>query len=200
MRKETKKPLAISVMLALLSAISIIAGKYLSFGVGEVLRFGFENLPIIFAGIAFGPGAGAIVAVCADLIGCLLVGYAINPIVTLGAAAIGAVSGLVYLLLSRLPKDPIPLSAKIILSTLASHLIGSVIIKTFGLSKFYGMPFGILMLWRLLNYAIVGAFEGTIVYILCKNRSISAAIRSLRRKTAAKKKTESEERHTDELR
>ena len=83
-----KMPLRVSVLMAMLSAISIICGKYLAFGVGNVLRFSFENLPIIFASVALGPIPGMLVGIVADLVGCLMVGYTINPLVTLGAAAI----------------------------------------------------------------------------------------------------------------
>ncbi|MBP3583660.1 MAG: folate family ECF transporter S component, partial [Clostridia bacterium] len=79
--KKAQLPLQLAVALSMLAAISIILGKYLAFGIGNVLRFSFENLPIAFAGIAFGPIAGALVGAVADLIGCLLVGYEINWLV-----------------------------------------------------------------------------------------------------------------------
>ena len=71
-------PLTLTVMLTMLSAMSIVLGKLLAVNLGEVLRLSFENLPIIFAGLAFGPLAGAAVGLVADTVGCLLVGYAIN--------------------------------------------------------------------------------------------------------------------------
>ena len=82
------RPLRVTVACALLIALSIVCGKFLQFPVGEAMRFSFENLPILFAGMAFGPLAGVLVGTVADLIGCLAVGYAINPLVTLGAAAV----------------------------------------------------------------------------------------------------------------
>ena len=77
---------------AILAAFSIILGKYLAINVGENFRFSMENLPILLAGLYLGPLAGAIVGAVADLVGCLLVGYAINPIITLGAVSIGFIS------------------------------------------------------------------------------------------------------------
>ena len=162
---------------AMLSAISIILGKYLAFGVGNVLRFSFENLPILFAGIAFGPTVGGLVGAVADLVGCLLVGYEINPLVTLGAISIGTVSGICYHLFK---KARLHLAFAISFSIISAHLIGSVIIKTFGLAAFYDFPFIILMLWRLLNYIIVGAVECMLIYTLVKNRAISSAIASVK--------------------
>lgn len=175
--KKGMIPLQVTVTAAMLSAISIILGKYLAFGVGNVLRFSFENLPILFAGIAFGPIVGALVGAVADLVGCILVGYEINPIVTLGAIAIGTLSGLAFKLMKK-AGGSIMLSAAV--SVAAAHLIGSVVIKTFGLAAFYSFPVYILMLWRLLNYVIVGAVEGMLICTLVKNRAIGSAIASIK--------------------
>ncbi|MDE5563661.1 MAG: folate family ECF transporter S component, partial [Oscillospiraceae bacterium] len=76
------------IIAALLIAMSIVFGKVLSFTIGP-LRISFENLPILMAGIFFGSIIGMVVGAAADVIGCLIVGYAINPIITAGAAWIG---------------------------------------------------------------------------------------------------------------
>ena len=99
--KKLQKNLKLTVILALLCALSIVMGKYLAIRGGDVMRFSLENMPIIFAGIAFGPIAGAVVGAVADLVGCVMVGYTINPLVTIGAAAIGAVSGSLHLFLKK---------------------------------------------------------------------------------------------------
>ncbi|MBE6532909.1 MAG: folate family ECF transporter S component [Ruminococcaceae bacterium] len=167
--------------LAMLVAISIILGKYLAFSVGDVLRFSLENLPIIFAGLAFGPLQALLVAVTADLIGCLLVGFVVNPLVTLGAAAIGLVSGFVPILLKKYTK--ISDVALIIITVVLSHFCGSVLIKTFGLAVFYDMPIFILMLWRLLNYVIVSALEALLLCILLKREGVRRQIEKIKQKS-----------------
>lgn len=191
--KKQRLPLKIAIMLSILAAISIILGKYLAIPGGEVLRFSFENLPIIFSGMAFGPIAGALTGAVADLVGCVLVGYAINPVVTLGAVVIGAVSGLVWMILSR---TGLPRSVKIAISVSLAHLVGSVVIKTFGLAVFYSMPVGILMLWRLLNYVIVGVLEGVILYILLGNRLMVREIKLMMGAFNTKKETSGENKMT----
>lgn len=183
-KQKTIQSTKIICAMAMLSAISIICGKFLAFPVGNVLRFSFENMPIIFAGIAFGPIPAMLVGIVADLIGCILVGYEINPIVTAGAALIGLASGGASLLLK---KQPLYLSVGV--SVFSAHILGSVIIKTIGLSAFYSMPFGILMLWRLLNYVIVGALEGAIIFLLLSNKLVRGAISSLLRPERIKKTT-----------
>ena len=177
MKKINEIPLKLAAALAMLAAISIILGKYLAIPGGEVLRFSFENLPIILAALVFGPFAGALVGAVADLLGCLMVGYTINPMVTLGAVALGAVSGIAYKLLGR---TALPLGVKVGSSIAIAHLIGSVVIKTFGLAVFYDMPFPVLMAWRALNYLIVGILEGILIYALLKNKMVCKQIASMK--------------------
>ena len=78
---------------ALLAALSIVLGKYLAINVTDSIRFSFENLSILLAGIFLGPLVGGIVGAVADLVGCLMVGYAINPLITLGAVGVISVIG-----------------------------------------------------------------------------------------------------------
>ena len=185
MSKSSKKvPRSIAVLknlkalacAALFASLSIVCGKYLAIPVGQILRFSFENLPILLAGMAFGPVAGAVTGVVADLVGCLMVGYEINPIVTLGAACIGLTGGLLYWLCKKLP---LPLRTGI--SVFGAHLIGSVVIKTFGLSQFYAMPFFVLMGWRGLNYLIVGVLEWILLWILFRNKALQGQLERMKR-------------------
>ena len=168
MSKNRKSmPLYRLVVCAFLVALSIVCGKFLQIPVGEMLRFSLENLPVLFAGLTFGPVAGVMVGVCADLIGCLAVGYAINPLITLGAAVIGLLAGVGGVALHRLP-----LTWRVVLTTAVAHLVGSVVIKTFGLAQYYSLPFVVLMGWRALNYAIVGVAEATILCVLVRHKGI----------------------------
>jgi len=145
-KNKADKHLKILACSAIFVALSIVCGKYLQIPVGDILRFSFENLPIILSGFVFGPLAGVIVGVLADLLGCVLVGYSINPIITLGAATVGAVSGICSIIFKKCP-----LWLRLIPSVSLSHILGSVVVKTFGLAAWYDMPIPELMLWRLLN-------------------------------------------------
>jgi ECF transporter S component (folate family) len=170
------KDVRVIVLLSLLAALSILCGKYLAFpgGGDSMIRFSFENLPILLAAMHVGPIAGMTVGILADLLGCLMVGYAINPIITLGAAAIGLLGGLIPRLLPKVW----PRLLRIALTVSAAHLIGSVVIKTFGLAQYYAMPFIVLMLWRLLNYAIISILECALLYLLGKNAAIARQLRA----------------------
>ncbi len=196
-KKRGVLALKILTVSAMLSALSIVFGKFLAFNVGEVLRFSFENLPIIFAAYALGPIAGMAVGAVADLVGCVLVGYAINPLVTLGAVLIGGVSGICFTLLKRLRA---PLWAQASFGVTLGHLVGSVVVKTVGLSAFYAMALGVLILSRLLNYSIIGIAEGLILFLLFKNKYFSSYIRTFTRPyaRAAVSKENNEDKESDE--
>ena len=89
---STKKLVFMSLMIAL----SIVLGKYLVIFNTDIIRISLENLPIIFTSVVLGPLSGILVAVLADLLGCVLVGFTVNPTVTLGALFVALISGLLY--------------------------------------------------------------------------------------------------------
>ncbi len=159
------------VLCAMLAAVSILCGKYFAIPVGTVLRFSFENLPILLSGIICGPIFGLLTGITADLVGCVMVGYEINPLVTLGAAVIGFCGGILFRLLSRLPS-----ACRVTLAVLLSHLLGSVLIKTYGLAAYYDMPFYLLLLWRLLNYIVIAGLEIFLLTQILKNKAIMSLV------------------------
>ena len=98
-QKKGLKNVYVLVYAAMLAAMGVVIGifckNFLNFGNG-LFRITLENFPVIIAGIAFGPVVGACVGAVADIIGCILYGYAINPLITAGAALVGLISGLVW--------------------------------------------------------------------------------------------------------
>ena len=163
------------VFMSLMIAMSIVLGKYLVIFNTEIVRISLENLPILFTAVAIGPLGGLLVAVVADLLGCLLVGYTINPMVMLGGALVGLVSGILY------HKVPIKYTlAKLMIAVFSGHLIGSVTIKTIGLASWYlskyNMGFGALFLTRLIVYAFTGVAEIVIISLLLKSKPIKKMI------------------------
>lgn len=174
-KKHLRNNLRLLAVSAFLAALSIICGKYLALSLGNVLRFSFENLPILLSGMMFGPVAGALVGAVADLVGCLMVGYTVNPLVTLGAVCVGILGGLLFRLTKKLP-----LLWQTCITVILAHLVASVIVKTYGLAQYYDMPFHILMLWRLLNYVIVGVAEWLLLYTVLKNKALRRRFEELR--------------------
>ena len=169
--------LRVMVCAALFVAMSIIFGKFLQIPnpFQNVIRISFENTPVIMSGILFGPCVGAVTGAIADILGCVLYGYAINPVVTLGAVAVGFVPGV---LSHYIFKKNVWLKSAF--SVLFSQIVGSVGIKSLGLAAWYlaqyNMGLGELMLWRLLTYVIIGVCEALIIGALLKNRNFSSLV------------------------
>ena len=171
--------------LSLLSAIGIILGKFLAFNITEFMRFSLENLTILFSAAAFGPLAGLAVGLLQDIVGCLLRGYLLNPVITLGSGAVGLISGLLW---RGLKSTPIAIRASV--SVGLSHLVGSVFIKTLGLVIYYSLPFTATLLWRTFNYVIVGAIETVLLVYLLKSKLLLAQIDKIKPKTRKIKEEE----------
>jgi ECF transporter S component (folate family) len=160
--------LKVMTMAAMLTAMSVVIGifckSFLNFGNG-LYRVTFENLPILLSGIMFGPVVGGVVGAATDIISYLLSPqtYPINVVVTVGAAAVGSVSGVVsrYIFKKRT-------NARLILSCLAAHVVGSMIIKPIGLFAFYGWA----VLWRVPMYFVIAPIE---IVLICAMRRNSTA-------------------------
>ena len=156
---------------AMLTAVSIVVGifckNFLNFGNG-LFRITFENLPIILSGILFGPLVGGLVGIASDLISYLLSNqvYPPNLIVTAGAFLVGMVSGLVSRLRFRHE------TARVVLSASVAHLVGSVVVKSFGLYQYYG----VLVLWRIPIYLVISSVEILLLCLLLRRRSIQRLI------------------------
>ena len=178
------------IVLALLTAIGIILGKFLAFNITEFMRFSLENLTIFLASIAFGPIAGLIVGVCEDIIGCMLAAYVWNPLITLGAALNGLIAGLVYRYASKLNG-----SLRIGVSVVTAHLVGSVLTKTAGLSIFYSLPFLPTLGWRTVNYAIVSGTEIIVLTYLLKSKVLLSNIDKIKQNFKKAKMNSDDELH-----
>ena len=157
----------ILIISALLCSMRIVLGKFCAINIGNSIRIGFGGLPIQMAGIFFGPFIGAAVGAVSDLIGCLLRGYSINPIITVGSTCIGLFSGLVFnFALKGMKKYQLP---KVALSTLCGHIVGSMIITSLGLYVYYHTPIQTLA-WRIPIYLITSAIETAIIYLMLKTK------------------------------
>lgn len=162
-----KKELNILVSTGVLAAFSIVFGKFLSFGIGNTVRIGFENLPIILASVAFGPVYGGACGVIADIIGSILRGYDINLLITLAQLLMGVIPAVLTRYVFK-SKEALP----VFLSTVISHIICSVLVKSVALYAVYRTPFSPLILSRLINYAIVAPAEGYLGGLLLRKLPI----------------------------
>ena len=152
-------------MLALLTAMSIVFARVLSISTGFV-RFTLGSLPTLLAAVLFGPVEGFAVGAVADTIGGTLSGYAINPLITLGAGSIGLTAGLLW---RALPNLRLGLRTQI--SVFAGHAVGSIVINSLALHLFYNYPWSVLVT-RIPNALVLAAVNTVLVRLLLENKTI----------------------------
>ena len=165
MKNESRISVRTLTAMALLIAMSIVFSRVLSISTGFV-RFNLGSLPVLLAALLFGPWAGFAVGVVADMIGGVLAGYAINPLITLGAGAIGLVAGYAW---QKLPNLRTGLRLQI--SVLLGHFVGSMVINSLALRIFYGYAWSVL-LTRIPNAIVLAAVNTVLLRILLENRSL----------------------------
>ena len=131
-----------------------------------LLLLGTVLFLVLLAALLFGPGAGFAVGAVADIIGGVLAGYAINPLITLGAGAIGLVAGYAW---QKLPDYRTGLRLSI--SVLLGHFVGSMVINSLALRIFYGYAWSVLLA-RIPNALVLSAVNIVLLRILLENRSL----------------------------
>ncbi|MBR4034883.1 MAG: hypothetical protein IKJ04_08740, partial [Clostridia bacterium] len=62
-------------------------------------------------------------------------------------------------------------NARIIISVVIAHLIGSIIVKTFGIFAYYNMSYGMLLLYRLPTYAAISAIESFFLCLIFRHKA-----------------------------
>ena len=125
---------AVAMLTALSVIIGIICKNFLTFNV--YYRITFENFPILLAGIVFGPVLGALCGACADIVSCLCSSNPmVIPLITLGAASVGFLSGLVS---KYIIKKQGALNYAV--SIAVAHIVGQVLIKSVAKIIWLGMP------------------------------------------------------------
>ncbi|MBR5405982.1 MAG: folate family ECF transporter S component [Oscillospiraceae bacterium] len=174
------KDVRVLTLAAMLVALSIVLGKLLSVTAGP-FRISFENLPVLMAGIFLGPAAGCLTGIVADLVGCLIVGYAINPIITVGAGCIGLLAGLLFRTLPDQPIRHLPEHTfRVFASVMAAHIVGSMLIKSAGLMLYYHYTLFQVAL-RVPLYLVIGTAESLIIVGLLSNSAFASQIGRFRK-------------------
>ncbi|HHT54550.1 MAG TPA: folate family ECF transporter S component [Clostridiales bacterium] len=181
MDKQKKKiglygSLRVLTLSAMLAAVSVVIGivckNFLTFNV--YYRVTFENLPVIFAGILFGPLVGTAVAVVADTASCLLsTNPAINPLISVGAACVGFCAGAVPRWIVRRPG-----ALQTALSVASAHLLGQVAIKSVAKMLWYGMPWWGAFIGLGIS-AVAGTVEFFVLRYLFSRKSIMSALEGI---------------------
>ncbi len=128
------------VSLSALTAIYLILSRFLAINIGGFGRVQLGVIARIMAGIWFGPFAGALCGLASDLLGCLIQGYAVNPLITFAAILWGVIPSFFV------PQNPTDRSSstkkntilKLCLGTILTCLVCTLVVTTAGLVWFNG--------------------------------------------------------------
>lgn len=136
------------VFMALLVALNLILTRIISLDLGP-FRVTIGPVCTIMAGLWLGPVAGATCGFCADIVGALIKGYAINPFITMAAMTWGIIPALMKGLYGNKSK-----SIKIVILTVSialSSISATLFLNTIGLVLINGYSLMAILPGRILQ-------------------------------------------------
>lgn len=167
---------------ALLTALSVVLARLLTVIPSEVSRFSLEAVPILLAGLLFGPVPGAAVGFAADFIGCLFSPYGYNPIFCLPPILYGLWAGLLRGFVWQKPTV-----WRVALAVFPAALCGSVLWQSAALALVYGgeakLPFFLTRLAaRSVQFAFTGVVDTVTVWLLARRNTLSPVLHRVKTK------------------
>ena len=165
---------------ALLTALSVILARLLTIIPSEISRFSLEAVPILLAGLLFGPVPGAAAGFAADFIGCLFSPFGYNPIFCLPPILYGLWAGLLrgYVWTK-------PTVWRVELAVFPAALCGSVLWQSAALALVYGgeakLAFFLTRLAsRSIQFAVTGVIDTAAVWLLLRRNALSPVLHRLK--------------------
>ena len=164
---------------ALLTALSVVLARVLTLIPAETTRISLEAVPIVLAGLLCGPLPGALTGFAADFIGCLISPYGYNPIFCVPPILYGLLAGLARRYV--LEKPALPRTA---LAIFPAALLGSVLWQSMALALVYGGDakqafFVTKLVSRSIQFALTGAVDTVIVWLLLRRGALSGVQRRI---------------------
>ena len=152
MRKKQYWNVKTLVFMALLIAMHLVLTRVLVIDLGAY-RISVGSVTTILAGLWLGPVAGGVCGLCADVIGCFMKGYAVNPFITVAAMLYGILPALLKPLFVNRKK--VGKTVGICVSIVVTSAISSLVLTTAGLVIMLGYNFYAIMPGRLVQFAIL---------------------------------------------
>ena len=138
--------------MALLIAMHLVLTRVLVIDLGAY-RISVGSVCTILAGLWLGPVAGGVCGFCADIIGCFMKGYAVNPFITVAAILWGVLPALVKPFFANRKKTG--KTVGICVSIVVTAVLSSLVLTTAGLVIMLGYNFYAIMPGRLVQFAIM---------------------------------------------
>ena len=170
-----KIPTTILAYAGVLVAMNILLSRIFTINLGTSIRINFSAAPIFLAGIWFGPIIGGLTGVAADLMGCVVSGYAPFPLITLSTCLWGVIPGLMVKVLrtkrAENVYDHVISYLRVVLVLGITMAITSQGITTYALSQAYGTMFPVLFFSRL---------PVTVITLFCNAFVVDLFVRRIR--------------------
>ncbi len=164
--KMTTKALACC---ALLAAISVVMARLLAYAPFGSVRWSLDKFPLFLAGMLFGPLAGVMTGLVADVTGSMMQ-YGFNPLLCPPAILYGLFGGLFQGWLRKKPLVP-----KLIVSYLFPVVLGAWLYQSFALAYCFNPAtlmeaFVSNLLARGIQFAVLAPIEIAIIALLMGTR------------------------------
>ncbi|MCM1148525.1 MAG: folate family ECF transporter S component [Butyricicoccus sp.] len=152
------------VIIGLLTAMQVVLSRFLSINAWNI-KIGFSFVPVFIAAWALGPVQGALVAGLGDFLGAIL--FPIGPYFP-GFTLSCALQGLIFgLLLHKEQTFP-----RILAAAVLNQFGVSLFLTTLWISILYSSPYGVLLVTRVVQAALLCAVEFTTVTALTRGTSV----------------------------
>lgn len=151
------------VSLGALVAIQLILTRFLAINIGGFGRIQLGTVAVIMAGIWFGPLGGALTGFTADILGCLLQGYAPNPMLTVAAMLWGVIPAL--FLISAKAKRRMRILF-LCIGVVISSVCCTLILTTAGLVLFLGYSLPAILPTRVTQFFLTAPIYCLLVNLL----------------------------------
>ncbi|MCI6867483.1 MAG: folate family ECF transporter S component [Lachnospiraceae bacterium] len=139
------------VFLGLLVAMHIVLVRLVVIDLGSY-RITIGSVCTILAGLWFGPVAGGVSGLISDVLGCILKGYAINPLITVAAILWGVIPALMRPLMTG---SKVKKTGMLWLSVVVTSILATLVFTTAGLVLLLGYNFYAIMPGRIVQWAIM---------------------------------------------
>ena len=137
-KNKNRWSVKVLVFMSLLVAMHLILTRIIAVDIGPY-RISVGSVCTILAGLWFGPVAGGCCGLAADLLGCFMKGYAINPLITLAAVLWGVIPALMKPIYANFKTSG--KTVGIVVSIIISNIICSFVLTTLGLVWIQGYSF-----------------------------------------------------------
>ncbi len=138
------------VSIGMLAAVQLLLSRFLSIPVGGFGRISLSPIATMMAGLWLGPLAGGLTGLIADILGCLIQGYTVNPIITLSAVMWGVIPALFNPEGGKKGKKILMLSVSVVLTA----IVCSLGLTTVGLVLINGYNLYSILLTRLAQFIV----------------------------------------------